>query len=50
MTANSRNGMRWAALLTEIEPAHIDMRRGWQLGPVIVRKRQGRLTGVDHVV
>ncbi|MEU4677897.1 IS256 family transposase [Micromonospora sp. NPDC023737] len=48
----SRNGTRAKTVLTEIGPVRIDVPRDrdGSFDPVIVRKRQRRLTGVDHLV
>ena len=50
--ANSRNGTRTKAVLTEIGPVEIEVPRDREASfdPQIVRKRQRRLTGVDEIV
>src|SRR5512142_2680768 len=49
---NSRNGHRAKTLLTDVGPVEIDMPRDRDssFAPVIVAKRQRRLTGVDDMV
>src|SRR5436190_1973505 len=49
---NSRNGSRAKTVLTEIGPVSIDVPRDRDgtFDPVIVRKRQRRLGGVDQIV
>ena len=49
---NSRNGTRAKTVLTEIGPVEIAVPRDREgsFEPVIVRKRQRRLTGVDQIV
>lgn len=49
---NSRNGTRSKTVLTEIGPVQIDVPRDTDssFDPVIVKKRQRRLTGVDEIV
>jgi hypothetical protein len=49
---NSRNGTRSKTVLTEIGPVEIDVPRDRDgtFDPVIVRKRQRRLTGVNGIV
>jgi len=49
---NSRNGTRTKTVLTEIGPVPIDVPRDrdGSFEPVIVRKRQRRLTGIDQIV
>jgi transposase-like protein len=49
---NSRNGTRAKTVLTEIGPVEIEVPRDREgsFEPVIVRKRQRRLTGVDGIV
>jgi putative transposase len=52
-TANSRNGMRPKTVLTETTgPVEVDVPRDREgtFEPVIVKKRQRRLTGVDEMV
>jgi putative transposase len=52
-TANSRNGVRPKTVLTETNgPVEIDVPRDREgtFSPVIVKKRQRRLTGVDEMV
>ncbi|MFG1661452.1 transposase [Micromonospora chersina] len=48
---NSRNGTRSKTVLTETGPAEIDVPRDrdGSFDPVIVRKPQHRLSGVDHL-
>jgi putative transposase len=50
--ANSRNGTRSKTVLTEIGPVQIEVPRDrdGSFEPVIVRKRQRRLTGIDQLV
>jgi putative transposase len=49
---NSRNGTRAKTVLTEIGPVEVEVPRDrdGSFDPVIVRKRQRRLTGIDQVV
>ena len=49
---NSRNGTRTKTVLTEIGPVQIDVPRDREglFEPVIVRKRQRRLDGIDQLV
>src|SRR5690349_15502971 len=49
---NSRNGTRTKTVLTEIGPVEIEVPRDRDasFNPVIVRKRQRRLDGVDEIV
>lgn len=49
---NSRNGTRSKTVLTEIGPVQIEVPRDRDGGfePVIVRKRQRRLDGIDEIV
>ena len=49
---NSRNGTRTKTVLTEIGPVQIEVPRDRDasFGPVIVRKRQLRLDGIDEIV
>ena len=49
---NSRNGIRSKTVLTEIGPVEIDVPRDIDASftPMIVKKRQRRLTGVDQIV
>nr|WP_226931576.1 MULTISPECIES: IS256 family transposase [Parafrankia] len=49
---NSRNGIRTKTVLTEIGPVEIDVPRDRDASfePVIVRKRQRRLNGIDQIV
>src|SRR6187200_1421000 len=49
---NSRNGVRPKTVLTEIGPVEIEVPRDLDAAfqPTIVRKRQGRLIGVDQIV
>ena len=49
---NSRNGTRLKTVLTEIGPVEIEVPRDREgsFEPVIVRKRQRRLDGIDQVV
>ena len=49
---NSRNGTRTKTVLTEIGPVEIEMPRDRDasFSPVIVRKRQRRLDGIDEIV
>lgn len=50
--ANSRNGTRSKTVLTEIGPVEIEVPRDRDASfdPVIVRKRQRRLDGIDEIV
>jgi putative transposase len=50
--ANSRNGTRSKTVLTEIGPVEIEVPRDREgsFEPVIVKKRQRRLTGIDNAV
>jgi putative transposase len=50
--ANSRNGTRIKTVLTEIGPVQIEVPRDRDASfdPVIVRKRQRRLDGIDEIV
>ena len=50
--ANSRNGTRSKTVLTEIGPVEIEVPRDREgtFEPVIVRKRQRRLDGIDQIV
>ncbi|MHA6793781.1 IS256 family transposase (plasmid) [Pseudonocardia bannensis] len=49
---NSRNGTRSKTVLTEVGPVEIDVPRDrdGSFEPVIVRKRQRRLDGIDQIV
>jgi putative transposase len=49
---NSRNGVRTKTVITDIGPVDIDVPRDRDstFEPVIVRKRQRRLTGIDNMV
>jgi putative transposase len=49
---NSRNGMRAKTVLTEIGPVQIEVPRDRDASfdPVIVKKRQRRLDGIDEIV
>src|SRR3712207_2220306 len=49
---NSRNGTRTKTVLTEIGPVQIEVPRDRDasFSPVIVRKRQRRLDGIDEIV
>ena len=49
---NSRNGTRTKTVLTEVGPVEIEVPRDRDgtFGPVIVKKRQRRLEGVDQIV
>jgi transposase-like protein len=49
---NSRNGTRSKTVLTEVGPVEIDVPRDRNASfePVIVRKRQRRLNGIDQIV
>ena len=49
---NSRNGTRTKTVLTEIGPVEIEVPRDRDgtFEPVIVRKRQRRLDGIDEIV
>ena len=49
---NSRNGTRTKTVVTEIGPVDIEVPRDrdGSFAPVIVRKRQRRLDGVDEIV
>src|SRR4051812_43381793 len=49
---NSRNGRRSKTVLTEVGPVEVDVPRDrdGSFEPVIVRKRQRRLDGVDGIV
>jgi putative transposase len=49
---NSRNGTRTKTVLTEIGPVEVEVPRDRDrsFDPVIVRKRQRRLSGVDQIV
>jgi putative transposase len=49
---NSRNGTRAKTVLTEIGPVEVEVPRDrdGSFDPVVVRKRQRRLTGIDQVV
>lgn len=51
-SGNSRNGSRAKTVFTEIGPVQIEVPRDTNssFDPVIVRKRQRRLTGVDEIV
>jgi transposase-like protein len=51
-TGNERNGTRSKMVTTEIGPVEIDVPRDRDASfePVIVKKRQRRLTGVDEIV
>jgi transposase-like protein len=51
-TGNERNGVRSKTVQTEIGPVAIDVPRDRESSfePVIVKKRQRRLTGVDEIV
>jgi putative transposase len=50
--SNSRNGTRTKTVLTEIGPVQIEVPRDRDASfdPVIVRKRQRRLDGIDEIV
>jgi len=50
--ANSRNGTRTKTVLTEIGPVEIEVPRDREgsFEPMIVRKRQRRLDGIDQIV
>lgn len=50
--ANSRNGVRSKRVLTEIGPVQISVPRDTDalFDPLIVKKRQRRLTGVDQIM
>ena len=50
--ANSRNGTRTKTVLTEVGPVQIEVPRDrdGSFEPVIVRKRQRRLDGIDQIV
>ena len=49
---NSRNGTRTKTVQTEIGPVEIEVPRdrGGTFEPVVVRKRQRRLDGIDRIV
>ena len=49
---NSRNGTRAKTVLTEVGPVEIEVPRDrdGSFDPVIVRKRQRRLNGIDRIV
>jgi putative transposase len=49
---NSRNGTRAKTVITEIGPVEIEVPRDRDssFDPVIVRKRQGRLDGINEIV
>ncbi|MBN3459756.1 IS256 family transposase [Mycobacterium sp. DSM 3803] len=51
-SGNSRNGTRAKTVLTEIGPVEIEVPRDTNstFDPVIVKKRQRRLTGIDEIV
>jgi putative transposase len=51
-SGNSRNGTRTKTVLTEIGPVEIEVPRDRDASfePVIVRKRQRRLDGIDEIV
>ena len=51
-SGNSRNGSRSKTVFTEIGPVEIEVPRDTNsdFDPVIVKKRQRRLTGVDEIV
>ena len=51
-SGNSRNGSRAKTVFTEIGPVEIEVPRDTNstLDPVLVKKRQRRLTGVDEIV
>jgi transposase-like protein len=51
-TVNERNGVRSKTVTTEIGPVRIDVPRDRDASfePVIVKKRQRRLNGVDEIV
>lgn len=51
-TGNSRNGTRAKTVFTEIGQVEVDVPRDTNstFDPVIVRKRQRRLTGIDEIV
>lgn len=51
-SGNSRNGTRAKTVFTEIGPVEIDVPRDTNstFDPVIVKKRQRRLTGIDEIV
>jgi transposase-like protein len=51
-TGNERNGIRTKTVTTEIGPVEIDVPRDRDasFAPVLVKKRQRRLTGVDEMV
>ncbi|MEW2386720.1 transposase [Micromonospora sp. NPDC047707] len=50
--SNHRNGSRSKTVLTDVGPVEIDVPRDREgsFAPRIVRKRQRRLSGVDHMV
>jgi putative transposase len=52
LSGNSRNGTRVKTVLTEIGPVEIEVPRDRDASfdPVIVRKRQRRLDGIDEIV
>jgi len=52
LSGNSRNGTRTKTVLTEIGPVQIEVPRDRDASfePVIVRKRQRRLDGIDEIV
>jgi putative transposase len=49
---NSRNGVRTKTVITDVGPVDIDVPRDRDgtFAPVIVKKRQRRLTGMDNIV
>jgi putative transposase len=49
---NSRNGRRWKTVVTEVGPVEVEVPRegDGSFEPVVVRKRQRRLDGVDGIV
>jgi len=51
-SGNSRNGTRAKTVFTEIGPVEIEVPRDTDASfdPVIVKKRQRRLTGIDEIV
>ncbi len=51
-SGNERNGSRAKTVLTELGPVEIDVPRDrdGSFDPVVVRKRQRRLTGIDEMV
>jgi transposase-like protein len=49
-SGNSRNGSRSKTVFTEIGPVEVPRDTNSDFDPVIVKKRQRRLTGVDEIV